>query len=105
MHWTFSRMQPTGTEPARVGLRSSNIRIIVGLICSVKRRFKLQRRMLWTGQVSELTQSQIRDSNNLIMNSASRLYMQSGGLNLQLLYNQSQLERVGLAQTGLLVTK
>jgi hypothetical protein len=28
------------------------------------------------------------------------MYLQSGGLNLELLYNPLQLERVGLAQTG-----
>jgi hypothetical protein len=33
------------------------------------------------------------------------LYLQSGGLNIHLLYNPLQLERVGLAQISLLVTK
>jgi hypothetical protein len=32
------------------------------------------------------------------------LYLQSGGLNLELLYNPLQLERVGLAQTGFIRT-
>ncbi len=45
------------------------------------------------------------NSNHLIINYSSPLYLQSGSLNLHLVYNPLQLERVGLAQTGLIVTK
>ncbi len=44
------------------------------------------------------------NSNHLIIISASRVYLQSGGRNAQLIYNQKQLERVGLAQTGFIMT-
>ncbi len=40
----------------------------------------------------------------LIINYSSPLYLQTGGLNLQLLYKSLQLERVGLALTGFIRT-
>jgi hypothetical protein len=98
MHWTFSRIATNrhGTRTGWFKIEHSNR--FYCYITQLQRQPQIQNcrdqcfgqdsTRLEDSELSQLTQSQSRDSNYLIINSASRLYLQSGALNLQLLYNQ-----------------
>jgi hypothetical protein len=92
MQWTFGRIATKpAANPYGLGMEC--------LIIDIERNGKsITEYWLWMTARSQKFKP-------LIIKFESPFNLQSGGLNLQLLYNPLHFEKVGPAKTGLLVTK